>query len=113
MGTTFRTVICTLENMTPDHIRILDGRFLAPEWSVHRPTKTAEELQASRIAGHTKLMMKIMVFRDGLTYIAESQHDAAEYLGRKQPIISMALSRGNRVRSYVDGEWYNVSKWEE
>ena len=114
MGTTFRTVICTLENMTPDHCRILDHKFLPPD-----PYHNGGGVVDNRPDGKTQAMLDgykrlqcpvQLTSESGCVMIFPSFGEAAEYLGRQQPVISRAISDGYRIKSFIDGAWYVARK---
>ena len=114
MGTTFRTVICTLENMTPDHIRILDHKFLPPDPYHYGGGKVDERANGKTekmIEGYKRLQCPVQLTSEsGCVMIFPSFGEAAEYLGRQQPVISRAISDGYRIKSFVDNTWYTAKK---
>lgn len=115
MGTTFRTVICTLDNMTPDHCRILDHKFLPPD-PYHNGGRigTGERINGKTqkmLDGYKRLQCPVQLTSEsGCVMIFPSFGEAAEYLGRQQPVISRAISDGYRIRSFVDNTWYTPKK---
>lgn len=90
MGVTFDTVICTLENMTPDHCRILDGKFLPPD--AHRNCSIINEYKNDGIVRRKR---KAVIISDGLRIFKyDSILKAANEMGLNQPKVSRAVSCG-------------------
>lgn len=79
----FYDEISTLKNMTPDHIRILDHKFL-------QSFRTTEESTGQKV----KARKVEAIFPDGSVHIFDNAEHAGRVLGVNHKSIRTAIHRG-------------------
>jgi len=107
----FMAVACTLENCTPDHIRLSDGPIHYPTAKIGGEPRSKVYLMSrrheSKEACDRAKWKRVRIYRDGFSLHLESVKAAGIYLGCTGPCVSSAIRRGGTVAGR-DGTRYYV-----
>jgi hypothetical protein len=97
----FSAITCTLENCTPDHIRLSDGPIHYPTAKMGGEPRSKAYIESrkfvSKEACDRAKWKKVVIYRDGFSLEMESQKAASIYLGCTGSCVSMAIRRRSTI----------------